>query len=190
MHAKRFQVCLGRINEYSWSQRSREHFFYISLLMQFSVLLALPSSHNDVVHGNTKANRREERNREERIIIAEQASMCKQSKSNKTTKVIVCVSTIDDVCSVCVVYANSNHIRKYVQFAGWIRSSSNWGNNARNRYRIAVCAFVHWFAGWTFFTSLISTAAPAWFVFARYIFIIYLQIIMESNKNNSRNLHP
>lgn len=81
--------------------------------MQFSVLLALPSSHNDVVHGNTKANRREER-----IIIAEQASMCKQSKSNKTTKVIVCESTIDDVCSVCVVCANSNHIRKYVQFAG------------------------------------------------------------------------
>lgn len=196
MHAKRFQACSGRIwifmkQTFTWALL----FGFIVDAIFCSTCFALPSSHNNVVHGNTKANRRRaKQSRENNYSWSERMNkrQCanNQNQTKRQKSLFVCRrSTICAAACVCV-YANSNRIRKYVQFAGWIRSSLNWGNNARNRYRSAVCAFVHWFAGWTFFTSLISTAAPAWFVFARYIFIIYLQIIMESNKNISRKLHP
>lgn len=52
---------------------------------------------------------------------------------------VVCVCVLTATTERCSMLCVCLRI-KYVQFAGWFCfSSSNWGNTARNRYRIAVC---------------------------------------------------
>lgn len=132
---------------------------------------------------------RVKRNGEEKIIIAEKKRMnerqCANNRNQTKRQKSLFVRRVDDVCVMCVriiIYG------EYVQFAGWFRSSSNWGNNARNRYRIVVCSLICWVN--LSFTSLISTATPAWFCFSLVIFPSFIyKSLWNRTKNIAQKLH-